>query len=105
MVHLTGAAERLSRALAQAEILDFACFLQLGHGLDGGLDGLFRVYTVAVVEVDGVGLEAPEGFVACFADVGGIIADGAGAVWGGIICEFGGEEDLGAFAPGLTPST
>ncbi len=29
---------------------------------------------------------------------------GLGAVRGGIVCEFGGEEDLGTFAPGFEPS-
>ncbi len=72
--------------------------------LDGGFDGLFRIDAVAVVEVDLVDAEAGEGFVACFADVRGFVADGSRAVRRSVVCEFGGEEDLGTFAPGFKPS-
>ncbi len=99
------AADGLGRDLTQTEVLDLPGLFQLDHRLDGGLDGLFRLNAVAVVEVDLVDAEAGEGFVACFADVGGLVADGSGAVRGGVVSEFGGEEDLGTFAPGLEPSS
>lgn len=104
MMDLTSSAQRLGRTLAQTQVFDLSCFLELGHRLDGGFDGLLRVDAVAVVEVDGIDAEALEGFVACFVDVGGFVTHGARAVRVGIICEFGGEEDLVAFASLLKPS-
>lgn len=37
-------------------------------------------------------------------DVGGVVADGAGAVGAGVVGEFGGEEDGGAAVGSLEPS-
>lgn len=104
MMDFTGAAEGFGRALAQAQEADLAGGFQLDHGRHGRLDGLGRVDAMAVVQVDGGDAEAGEGSIACFADVGRFVADGAGAVGGDVAGEFGGEEDVGAFAGLLEPS-
>ena len=104
MVDFAGAAEGFGGAFAETEVFDLACFFEFDHGLDGGFDGLLRIDAVAVVEVDTVDVQALEGLVACLADVGGFVADGAGAVGCGVIGEVGGEDDLVSFACSLEPS-
>ena len=104
MMYFACATQGFGAALAQAQISDLACGFELGHGLHSGLDRLVRVDAVAVVQVDGGDAEAGEGFLACFADVRGLVADGARAVGADVVGEFGGEEDRGAFAGFGEPS-
>lgn len=72
----TGSSQRVGGTFADAEMFDFALLLQLGHGLDGDLDRLVLVDSVAVVKVDIVSPQSLEAVVATFFDIFGVVVDG-----------------------------
>lgn len=94
----TRAAEGSGRDFREADVLDFAFGLQLGHGFDGFFYGRLAVEPVAVVEVDVRDAETAErGFAGLGHPFGGAVVE-AGAVGVGAEGEFRGEEDFLACA-------
>ena len=70
-----GAADRVRRRLAQADVANLALLDELGHRPDGLLDRDVRVHAVLVVEVDVIGPEALERALDRAADVLGRAVD------------------------------